>query len=107
MMSIGGFQWSDISLVKIMQTSEESDFGYFVVVDLNYPSNLHGCHNDFPLAAEKLTIDAEMLSQYQVELGNRTSPIPKLLKLKLGVSRKDDVEIEKPETAPRRSFLWQ
>ena len=75
----GGFEWSDISLEKIMETSDESDVGYFVMVDLNYPSNLHDCHNDFPLAAEKLKIDAEMLSQYQVELGNKTSHIPKLL----------------------------
>ena len=75
----GGFEWSDISLEKIMQTSDESDVGYFVMVDLNYPSNLHDCHNDFPLAAEKSKIDAEMLSQYQVEMGNKTSHIPKLL----------------------------
>ena len=62
-----------------MQTSDDSDVGYFVMVDLNYPSNLHDCHNDFPLAAERLKIDAEMLSQCQVELGNKTSHIPKLL----------------------------
>ena len=75
----GGFEWSNNSLDKIMQISDESDVGYFVMVDLNYPSNLHDCHNDFPLAAEKLKIDSEMLSQYQVELGNKTSHIPKLL----------------------------
>ena len=75
----GGFEWSDISLDKIMQTFDESDVGYIVMVDLNYPSNLHDCHNDFPLAAEKLKNNAEMLSQYQVELGNKTSHIPKLL----------------------------
>ena len=74
-----GFEWSDISLDKIMQTSDKSDVGYFVMVDLNYASNLHDCHNEFPLAAEKLKIDAEMLSQYQVELGNKTSHITKLL----------------------------
>ena len=62
-----------------MQTSEESDLGYFAMVDLNYPSNLYDCHNDFPLAAEKLTIENDMLSQYQVELGNKTSHIPILL----------------------------
>ena len=76
---IGGFEWSNINLDKIMQTSDESDVGYFVMVVLNYPYNLHDCHNDFPLAAEKLKIDTEMLSQYQVELGNKTSHIPKLL----------------------------
>ena len=75
----GRIEWSNISLDKIMQTSDESDVGYFVMVDLNYPINLHDCHNDFPLAAEKLKIDTEMLPQYQVELGNKTSHIPKLL----------------------------
>ena len=75
----GGFELSDISLDKIMQTSDESDVGYFVMVDLNYPSNLHDCHNEYSLAAEKLKIDAEMLFQYQVELGNKTGHIPKLL----------------------------
>ena len=69
----GEFEWSDISWDKIMQTSEESDVGYFVMVDLNYPSNLHECHNDYPLAAEKFKIDVKMLSQYQLELGNKTS----------------------------------
>ena len=62
-----------------MQTSEESDAGCFVMVDLNYPSKLHDCHNDFPLAAEKLTIENDMLSQYQLDLGNKTSHIPMLL----------------------------
>ena len=62
----GGFDWSDIILDKIMQKSDESDVGYFVMVDLNYPSNLHDNHIDFPLAAEKLKIDTEMLSQYQL-----------------------------------------
>ena len=75
----GGFEWSDISLDKIMQTSDEIDVGYFVMVGLNYPSNIHDNHNDFSLAAEKLKIDAEMLSQYHLELGNKTSHIPKLL----------------------------
>ena len=75
----GGFEWSDIRLDKIMQTSDESDVGYFAMVDLNYPDNIHNCHNDFPLAAEKLKIDAEMFSQYQLELRNKTSHIPKLL----------------------------
>ena len=72
----GGFEWSDMSLDKIKQTSEDSDVGYFVMVYLNYPSNLHDCHNDFTMAAEKLAIDSEMLSEYQVESGNKTTHFP-------------------------------
>ena len=61
----GGFEWTDISLDKVKQTPQKRDVRYIVMVDLNYPDNLHDCHNDFPLAAEKLKIDAEKLSQYQ------------------------------------------
>ena len=75
----GGFEWSDISLDKIMQTSDEINVGFFLMVELIYPSNLHDSHNDFPLDAEKLKIYAEMFFQCQVELGNKTSHIPKLL----------------------------
>ena len=75
----GGFEWSDNSLDNIMQTSDKSDVGYFVMVDMVYPGKLHDNHNDFPLAAEKLKVDAEMLSQYHLELGNKTSQLPKLL----------------------------
>ena len=34
------------------------------------------CHKDFPQAAEMFKIDVEMLSQYQLELGSKTSQIP-------------------------------
>ena len=54
--------------------------GILFTVDLNCPSNFHGCHNDFSLAAEKLTIGAEILSHYPVELGFKASDISKLLK---------------------------
>ena len=75
----GGFEWSNISLDNIMQTSDESDVEYFVMVDMLYPGMSHDNHNDLLLAAEKLKVDAEMLSQYQLELGNKTSHIPKHL----------------------------
>ena len=77
---IAGFEWPDISLDKFMQTSEEIDVEYFVMVDLNNPNYLHDSQIGFPLAAEKIKKDVHMLSQYQLELGNKTSQIPKLLK---------------------------
>ena len=64
---------------KLGQASDVGDVGYFVMVDLNYPSSLHDCRKDHPLAAEQLKNDAEMIFQYQKELGNKTSHIPKLL----------------------------
>ena len=50
------------------------------MVNMVYPGMLHNSHNDFfSLAAEKLNFDADMLSQYQLELGNQTNHIPKFL----------------------------
>ena len=39
---------------------------YMLEVDLEYPSELHELHNDYPLAPEKLEISQNMLSKYIV-----------------------------------------
>ena len=76
---VGGFQWSDDTLNEILSAPDDNDFGYFVMVDLEYPTSLHDTHNDFPLAAEKMLIEEDMLSSYQKTLGSRPSSVRKLL----------------------------
>ncbi|GFX44270.1 uncharacterized protein TNCV_4376581 [Trichonephila clavipes] len=48
------FVWSDNNLTEhdILNLSVESDVGYILEVDLEYPSDLHDKHSDFPLAPE-------------------------------------------------------
>ncbi|GFU79987.1 uncharacterized protein TNCV_578671 [Trichonephila clavipes] len=48
------FVWSDNDLTEqdILNLSDESDVGYILEVDLEYPSDLHDKHSDFPLAPE-------------------------------------------------------
>ena len=53
---------------KILETEDESDVGYIVEVDLDYPDDLHELHSDFPSAPTKDKIDAYWLSDYQEEL---------------------------------------
>ena len=53
---------------KILETADDSDVGYIVEVDLDYPDDLHNLHSDFPLAPTKDKIDAYWLSDYQREL---------------------------------------
>ena len=60
-----GFEWlKDVDEFDMMLISEKSPIGYFLEVDLEYPDELHELHNDYPLAAEKLAVSSDMLSNY-------------------------------------------
>ena len=43
---------------------ENNSIGYILEFDLEYPSELHELHNDYPLAPEKIEISQNMLSKY-------------------------------------------
>ena len=61
----GGFKClKNVEGFDVNSISEKSETGYFLKVDLEYPDELHELHNDFPLAAEKLAISYDMLSDY-------------------------------------------
>ena len=51
--------------------SENSSIGYFLEVDLEYPSKLHDFHNDYPLVPEKLEISSDMLSKYCSDIADK------------------------------------
>ena len=58
-----------------MNISDTTDKSYILEVDLEYPSNIHDVHSDYPLAAEKLAINDEWLSPYtkNIKTGNNVS----------------------------------
>ena len=51
--------------------SENSSIGYFLEIDLKYPSGVHDFHNDYPLAPEKLEISLGMLSKYCSDIADK------------------------------------
>ena len=54
----------EIYKLDLDSISENSSIGYFLEVDLEYPSKLQDFHNNYPLASEKLEISSDMLSKY-------------------------------------------
>ena len=78
-MPVGSFKWVEKNIQNILDTSDESDQGYFVMVDLCYPKDLHDLRNDFPLAAENLKIRKHYLSDYQKQFDQRETETAKLM----------------------------
>ncbi|GFT59917.1 uncharacterized protein TNCV_705351 [Trichonephila clavipes] len=70
------FVWSDNDLTEqdILNLSDESDVGYILEVDLEYPSDLHDKHSDFPLAPENKP------PPNSVEKNNSTRPLNSKIK---------------------------
>ena len=63
----GGFKWlteKQINKINLDQYNEDSNKGLLIEVDLEYPKELHDLHNDYPLAAERVCVNNNMLSKY-------------------------------------------
>ncbi len=79
----GELEWDeDVSVDEVLATPDDACFGYFVMVDLQYPSALHDKHSDFPLAPEHAKIKYDDLSDFQKQLllpKKRLQPVKKLL----------------------------
>ena len=53
--------------------------GFFVEVDLQYPSGLNDSHKDLPLAPKNLIVKVGWLSDYTTSFGYPTSGVAKLV----------------------------
>ena len=71
------FKW--VEPLDVFQVSDDSETGYILEVDLDYPAHLHDKHSDYPLAPERKVITPDMLSPYCQALGQNGSSHEKLL----------------------------
>ena len=78
-MPTGNFKWVEKTLNEILESSDDNIHGFFLMVNLLCPQNLHDAHNDFSLAAEKLTIDSQYASAYQQEINPKPEKSEKLM----------------------------
>ena len=66
------FYWlseDEIDQLDIMSIADDSDTGFILEVDLDYPSILHEEHNDYPMAVESINVTEDMLSPFTKDLG--------------------------------------
>ena len=70
-----GFKWvDDVSMFTeeyIKSLTPDQAIGYFIEADIEYRDYLHEAHNSFPLGPEKITIEKDMLSDYQNNLAEK------------------------------------
>ena len=79
---IGGFRFlsdDEIAQIDFTNVSDDSDIGYVVECDLEYPTELHEIHNDYPLAPEHVTITEDMLSPFCKSMNLKHAFVEKLL----------------------------
>jgi hypothetical protein len=63
---VGGFRFlsEEISKINFANVPDNPGTGYAVECDLEYPSELHETHNDYPLALEHVMVTEAMLSPF-------------------------------------------
>ena len=62
---VDSYEWNETNtLGEILATSDDSVVGFFIEVDIAYPSSLHDSHNELPLAPGKILIRKSWLSPY-------------------------------------------
>ena len=63
----GDFKWltqKQIDKINLGTYTDDSKKGLILEVDLEYPTELHDNHNDYPLGPEKIKVTNELLSDY-------------------------------------------
>ena len=76
-MPYGDFKWVNIENTSVKEVLDKvllnEDLGYILEVDLEYPSELHDLHNDYPLAPE--TVKINRVNKLTPNLRNKTKYI--------------------------------
>ena len=70
----GNFKWMTqkrIDNIDLAKYKEDSNKGLILEVDLEYPKELHDLHNEYPLGAEKVCVNKDMLSEYCKRIANK------------------------------------
>ena len=79
-----GFKWMTTSQLNNWKNiSTQAGVGCIMEVDLEYPSNLHDLHNDYPLAPESITVEGSKVSKLIPNLNDKKKYVVHYENLKL------------------------
>ena len=85
MINLNGAQEIEIRKINLTKQTEGSEKGLILEVDLEYPDVLREIIDDYPLAAEKIDVTKDMLSNYCEEIRHKynisTAHVKKLVPL--------------------------
>ena len=85
MINLNGAQKIEIRKINLAKQTEGSEKGLILEVDLEYPDVLREIIDDYPLAAEKIDVTEDMLSNYCEEIRHKynisTAHVKKLVPL--------------------------
>ena len=70
-----GFKWTDPKGFNSNKYTNNSSKGCVLEVNLEYPKELRQLHNNYPLAQDKIEIEREMLSNYQLKIADYPTTI--------------------------------
>ena len=76
------FKWLEIAEMNnldVTSISDDSETGYVLEVDLEYPEDLHDIHNAYPMAPERIIIKDEWLSEYALKHKTSKAKVEKLV----------------------------
>ena len=69
---VNNFEWIEDTFQFnedfIKSYNEETNEGYFLEVDVQYPKNLHKLHNDLPLLPKRIKIEKSLLQIYMIKV---------------------------------------
>ena len=62
---IGNFSKTTDSVVTVLATADDAEFGFFVVDDLEHPTGLHDQHDDYRSGTEQLKLTRKCSDFYE------------------------------------------
>ena len=64
MLPLKCFKWTS-SEIDILNVPDDSELGYILEVDLEYPKELHDPHNLYPFAPGHVQVNVDVISPFQ------------------------------------------